>query len=153
MALFDEKPAVASSMLGKTVPQLLFPAGVGLGAVVAYYIYQAFTAQPDRSFGLLRDWGPWPLLTVVLSYFAWVLVKMVIAQMAAMSDGVKQAAVALAQLAAKDDRNAEQLQNLTEFNARQGEAVLRAIHEQGEHVEEILRRCSARVCLIEPGTK
>jgi hypothetical protein len=153
MAISDDKPVPASLPPWKSVPQLLFPAGVGLGAVVAYYVYQVLTAQPDRSYGLLRNWGPWPLLTVVLSYFAWVLMKMVITQMTAMSDGVQQAAVALAVLAAKDDRQAEQLQNLTEFNARQGEQVLNAIRQQGQHIEEILRRCSERECLTGPGAK
>jgi hypothetical protein len=133
------------------VRQLL--AGGGTAVVLAYCAYQLLISQPQNSFALLREWGPRPLLTLVLCYFAWVLGKMVIAQMKEMSDAVRQAAVAaataaaaLAEMAAKDDRQAEVMRLLTQDAARTAGRAVELLQEQAVKLDKVTEKLSRMPC-------
>ena len=68
-----------------------------------------------------------------------------------MSDGVKQAAVALAEMAAKDDRQMEEMRCMADVSARHGERILQLLTQSGEKLEEISSHCSA-MCRLNGST-
>jgi hypothetical protein len=147
MAVSDEKTAAsASAPLTNPLRQLLVGSGLGLVAIVAYYFYQLLILKPDYSFGLLRAWGPWWVLAVLACYFAWELLKMAVAEIGKMADGVRTLAVAVSEIAARDDRQFEEMQRLTQYGARQSERLVELLTKQGVQLAEIVRHVEALPC-------
>jgi hypothetical protein len=147
MAVSDEKTAAStSSPLANPLRQLLVGSGLGLVAIVAYYFYQVLILKPDYSFGLLRAWGPWWVLAVVACYFAWEIIKMALFEMGKMADGVRTLAVAVSDIAAKDNRQFEEMQRLTQYGARQSERLIELLTKQGVQLAEIVRHVEALPC-------
>jgi hypothetical protein len=135
MADSIEKPAATTSLPSNPLLRYLFPAGIGVGAIVAYYLYQVFTAEPAQSFGLLRAWGPWWLLSVMACYFAGTLLNRGLVQMEKMSDGMQKMALAVSEIAAKDDRQFEEMRLLTQYSARQNDRLVELMEKNSQQLE------------------
>lgn len=114
----------------------------GVGVVsLTLAVLRLFQANPEESFALLRSWGPNFLLAVVVV----VAVRGVLDQLIEISrDGVqaqRQMAEAMTQIAAKDDRQAEEVRRLTVYASRE----LGVIGERMDKQEEVMQKVAASV--------
>lgn len=126
---------------------------LGLGALGL----KLLQAQPDQGFGLLKAWGPWPFLAMVLLAISGHVLNSLgdtirtafanLVESSAQSASAQQRmAEAMGRIAEKDDRQLQEIQTLAAYTAQQSERL----HRRHDETDEMLRAISRRL-RIAPG--
>ena len=109
----------------------------GLSAAIALYVYELFERNPAQGFELVRSFGPWFVIVVICQVIAWNALKLLIAYIGKLAQGVQDMAAAVQRISEKDDREAEELKRQTAFNGQQSERILVLLTDQAKQLQVI----------------
>lgn len=156
--------------LGGLAQAVLLGGGFAGGTSIIFGVIQLIRSEPDKSFKLLHDWGPWCFLAIFVAYVVWRIASRgldvaesfgtriadamdrVAVQQQSQAEAMQAQAVALEKSADKDDRNLQEVQTLTSLTAQRAEktfAMLQAFHQDNrlilEQQQKTLDRIEAKV--------
>ena len=114
--------------------------GGGLAGAIALYLYQIVQHNPKEAFGMLGQFGPSFIISLVVIVLFWNVLKMAVAQMEKLADGVQDLSIAVTKIAEKDDRRQEEMQRMAAFSAQQSERILVLLNDQGAQLKQISER-------------
>jgi len=137
--LFEEEQ---KSMLGK----LFQGAGLTAGGVAVYEFAEFFKANPAATLAVVKEFGPIFALAVLLT----ALMNRLIGVMEKSASSGQEMAAAMRQIADKDDRQAERMELMTQYNAQRSQEAAdsmgqlhEAIRLQNSALDRIERRLDA----------
>lgn len=100
-----------------SLSKLFQGAGLSGGAVGVYELFEFVKANPTPSLGIVREFGPIFVIAVILV----ALVNRLIGVMEKSATSSQEMADAMRQIADKDDRQAERMELLTQYNAQRAQ--------------------------------
>ena len=124
----------ALHLLGALIP------GASLAMVLG--AFTLLRQQPKEGFELLRQWGAWWVVVLVVGYWIWSLGMRLIDKLERLASGVQDSAVSIARLADRDDRERDRMITETAYvsqKVREVSATLVGMKEQNDRIEQLLQ--------------
>lgn len=113
---------------------------LGTVSMIALEFFHLMQASPKEAFDLLRGWGP----NFLIGFLVVSVVGGLLSQLMDISrDGVqaqRQMAEAMGKIAEKDDRQLQEIQIMSSYNAQQAERMHRRMDRQDRAFALILRK-------------
>lgn len=111
--------------------------GGGLAAGAGFYVYEWMERNPALGVELLRGFGSSFVLGLVALLVASAFLNKLVDHVGGLATGVKDMAASVAAIAAKDDRQYQEMRLLIQFSAQQSERNFEILREQREVLQRI----------------